>query len=284
MVDECSNLEDSLFLQSFNIQPTKTSPNIGVNLTSLSLAGCQCITSTFVRRLTQLTQSNLKSINISYTEVDCTALVYLAGYTLSTAVQMANLSDLDGTVLKDVEVNKELNKLLNQVDSDTPKASSQVCAYCNKDEAQSNKTISTVDSFNEYDIIKGLCKHNIYDYNDEWDVVSLEEVEIEVSMNSECTCGIQPAVLSNREPEEDDGTLKQLFQPKLVCLDITSINFYDDDLGKRCLELFLQSNQCLQQFYASWSKLDNEMLETIAKNEIDLRSLSLVSVIFKMTI
>ena len=280
MVDECSNLEDSLFLQSLSVRHTENSLNIAANLTSISLAGCQCITSTFVRRLTHFTRSNLKSINISYTAVDCTALVYLAGYTLSTAVEMANLSHLGETVLKDVEVNKELNKQFLEVDSSEHSfSSSQICEHCTKEKAKLNK-ISTVDSWSEYDIVESwpaFCTQSSADGYDEWDVISLEDVKIEVNKTA-CTCEVQPEAMPNSKEQtgEAEAALKQLFLPKLVCLDITNINFYDDDFGKRCLELFLRSNQSLQQFYASWSKLDNDMLGTIAKNEVNLKSLSLV--------
>lgn len=66
-----------------------------VNICSLSridLSGCQGISSTTVRHVSFLFGPSLQSIDISWTKIDCTSLVYLSGYSLSSAVYLATNS------------------------------------------------------------------------------------------------------------------------------------------------------------------------------------------------
>ena len=64
-------------------------------LTRIDLSGCQGISSTSVRHMLSLFGSTLQSINISWTKIDCTALVYLSGYSLSSAVYVATSSNAE---------------------------------------------------------------------------------------------------------------------------------------------------------------------------------------------
>ena len=61
-------------------------------LSRIDVSGCQGISSTSVRHMLSLFGSTLKSVNISWTKIDCTALVYLSGYGLSSAVYIATNS------------------------------------------------------------------------------------------------------------------------------------------------------------------------------------------------
>ena len=64
-------------------------------LSRVDLSGCQGISSTAVRYMLSLFGSFLQSINISWTKIDCTALVYLSGYSLSSAVYLATNSSAE---------------------------------------------------------------------------------------------------------------------------------------------------------------------------------------------
>ncbi|XP_033624603.1 uncharacterized protein LOC117288031 [Asterias rubens] len=70
----------------------------GYNLSSVDLSGNQQLTSTCIRHLTELCGPRLRCLNVSATQMDCTILWFLSGYSLSTAVQLAaeaNKSILD---------------------------------------------------------------------------------------------------------------------------------------------------------------------------------------------
>ena len=61
-------------------------------LSRIDLSGCQGVSSTSIRHMLSLFGPTLQSINISWTKIDCTALVYLSGYSLSSAVYLATIS------------------------------------------------------------------------------------------------------------------------------------------------------------------------------------------------
>lgn len=82
-------LTDELFNFSENVA------NKICSLSRIDLSGCQGISSTSVRHILSLFGSTLQSINISYTKIDCTALVYLSGYSLSSAVYLTSNSQQD---------------------------------------------------------------------------------------------------------------------------------------------------------------------------------------------
>ena len=328
--EECDQLQDSSFVKHLGFK------NIGCNLTSVNVSGCQKISSTFVRCLTDVTRTKLKAINLSWTNVDCISLLYLAGFTLTTAVQIAHLSkSIESHVLKDIELAKnldinasekqdELNKverLLTPIEEEKSASGylKELCAYCTEEVRLRNKSMSifgsiTEESYDDYDIIESLTiAEDPFEENDkaismnddiiEWDVLSLEDIKF-IPNTCECTQKSPKLTATELESIVDDtieasssvsdsqnmktkesenmmhavegSSYKQLFQPNITSLDITQIDFYDFEVGKRCIELFTQSNSCLLHLHMSWSRLDNGILGCIANNEINLRSLSLV--------
>ncbi|XP_035669018.1 uncharacterized protein LOC118411092 [Branchiostoma floridae] len=68
----------------------------GCKLTSVDLSGCLQLTTKCIRHLTGLCGPTLQVLNIAYTSVDCSALWFLCGYSLSTAVQLAVAVDNQG--------------------------------------------------------------------------------------------------------------------------------------------------------------------------------------------
>ena len=55
----------------------------------IDLSGCQGISSTTVRYLSSLCGQRLERVNLSWTNIDCTALICLSGYSLASAVYVA---------------------------------------------------------------------------------------------------------------------------------------------------------------------------------------------------
>ncbi|XP_072174296.1 uncharacterized protein [Diadema setosum] len=90
----CGNITDNVFyLDESQLKPGGDIPSSkhkpGSNLVSVDLSGCQRLTNTCIRHLLELCGPKLRSLNVSCTNMDCTVLWYLSGYSLSTAVQLA---------------------------------------------------------------------------------------------------------------------------------------------------------------------------------------------------
>ncbi|XP_066926221.1 uncharacterized protein [Clytia hemisphaerica] len=256
-LDECCNLggfsSTCLRFQTF-----------GSSLTSISMSGCKSVDNKFVRNLCSVTRSNLKWLDISYTSADCLALIYLAGFTLKMACQITNLKELGGTILRDVELNEELNDLF-EYDQNMKCASPEIkCKDCL--ERQREATLIE-DYYNIGNIIPCNSKTNYED----WDVISLSQEENLLS----CTCKDLQQNKMTTIPIDPGLEKGQLFEPKLIYLDINNLEFYYNEFGRKCLELFMDSNKCLEHFFISWNNLDNEMLKCISKNDINLKTFHL---------
>ncbi|XP_078666494.1 uncharacterized protein LOC144908619 [Branchiostoma floridae x Branchiostoma belcheri] len=61
----------------------------GCRLASVDISGCVYLTTKSIRHLTELCGPTLQALNMGFTGVDCSALWFLCGYSLSTAVQLA---------------------------------------------------------------------------------------------------------------------------------------------------------------------------------------------------
>jgi len=68
-----------------------------VTLTSVNLSGCRKLSSSAIRRLTCVAGMHLRTVNLSGTGIDCMALVYLSGYSLSAAVNLATNTGEEGS-------------------------------------------------------------------------------------------------------------------------------------------------------------------------------------------
>ncbi|KAH9509912.1 hypothetical protein Btru_044601 [Bulinus truncatus] len=82
LINEVKQLAREAFLKIPNITDVYDSC-----LQSLDISGCQNITSTCIRHLCTLCGPTLRSVNMSWTKIDCTSLLYLSGLGLPAAVQ-----------------------------------------------------------------------------------------------------------------------------------------------------------------------------------------------------
>lgn len=314
----CVGLQDSSFLK-----PTGGHPSFGDHLTVVNVSCCENVTNTFVRHLAEVTGPRLRSVNISWTNTDCISLLYLAGYTLSTAVEVAHSSrSLEVHVIKDIELAKvleeEKNKRSknfqitedteNEIPSDVVKG---LCDYCvgeavrlYEEKSSDNGTTIEEESFGDYDVIKldtemppvieiisdSICP--------DWAILSLDDISVGVKPGS-CSCQQHQrtpgavnftekisAVSDENTKQPSDATsphgmeadqYKRLFIPCITTLNVTDIRFFEFAVGKRCVELFVESNPNLLDLHMSWEEMSNEVLEHIARNEVNLQNISLVS-------
>ena len=149
-------------------------------LARVDLSGCQGISSTAVRYMLSMFGSFLQSINISWTKIDCTALVYLSGYSLSSAVYLATNSSAEMPFsVAELEASQEFELQLtkNQVSTQVQDKFGAPCAAPSRDGA--------------------LWKDS---------PVSLQTVSTEKGMNGEELCSISTGV--NRT-HQTDATINQ---------------------------------------------------------------------------
>lgn len=88
-VASCLSLTDDAFnFDSISTDLDKKSEILG-SLKWIDLSGCQSISSTTLRHLCSLCGQRLERVNLSWTNIDCTALICLSGYCLASAVYVA---------------------------------------------------------------------------------------------------------------------------------------------------------------------------------------------------
>lgn len=211
--DGCVGLQDSSFLK-----PTGGSGSLGCYLTVVNVSCCENVTNTFVRHLAEVTGPKLKCVNISWTNADSISLLYLAGYTLSTAVEVAHVSrSLQDHVVRDIELAKVLEEEKNRRRSKRPDTSegmqrnieSNTVHFDCTDQAVVEHTFGPSDLkppkdeeiltaevsspsvesfFADYDVIEiklpGCGEEmslvqNDDGFDDNWDILSLDDIKIE---------------------------------------------------------------------------------------------------------
>ena len=90
LTDDIFQFDNSVTSNSASETSINQASNVdSLSLTSIDLSGCLGVSSTAVRYLTMMCGPNLRSVNLSWTNMDCSALLYLAGYSLSSAVHLA---------------------------------------------------------------------------------------------------------------------------------------------------------------------------------------------------
>lgn len=65
----------------------------GHNLTNVDISGCQCLSTVTVKYLVRLCGAHLKGINLAWTGVNCTALLYLAGLNMDHVARLVQEVD-----------------------------------------------------------------------------------------------------------------------------------------------------------------------------------------------
>ena len=93
-LSSCLNITDAAFaLSNTNNNTSSTassnhSPQPGHSLTSIDISGCQSLSAVAVKYLVGLCGANLTSINLAWTGINCTALLYLAGLNMEKVTRM----------------------------------------------------------------------------------------------------------------------------------------------------------------------------------------------------
>ncbi|KAJ8313411.1 hypothetical protein KUTeg_009039 [Tegillarca granosa] len=68
----------------------------------------------------------------------------------------------------------------------------------------------------------------------------------------------------------------KMYQPSLLSVDFSYIQFIGQSVGQECLKIFLKSNSCLQKFSITWKQFKDEILAFISTTLTDVREISLV--------
>ena len=103
-LSSCRNITDTAFAvpnsesntserASANTGSATHSSHPGCNLTSVDILGCQALSNVAVKYLVAICGANLTSINLAWTGVSCTALLYLAGLNMDQVGRLMHKSD-----------------------------------------------------------------------------------------------------------------------------------------------------------------------------------------------
>lgn len=103
-LSSCLNITDAAFAvpnsesntsetASANTGSATHSSHPGCNLTSVDISGCQALSTVAVKNLVAICGANLTSINLAWTGVSCTALLYLAGLNMDQVGRLMHETD-----------------------------------------------------------------------------------------------------------------------------------------------------------------------------------------------
>ena len=96
-LSSCRNITDAAFAvpnsESNTSETAAQSSHPGCNLTSVDISGCQALSTVAVKHLVAICGPNLTSINLAWTGVSCTALLYLAGLNMDQVAQLMHETD-----------------------------------------------------------------------------------------------------------------------------------------------------------------------------------------------
>lgn len=93
-LSSCKSITDAAFAFSNSKNNTSSTasashtPHPGHSLTSVDISGCQSLSTIAVKYLVGLCGANLTSINLAWTGINCTALLYLAGLDMEKVARM----------------------------------------------------------------------------------------------------------------------------------------------------------------------------------------------------
>jgi len=87
-LSSCKSITDAAFAAS-----TSHTPQPGRSLTSIDISGCQSLSTVAVKYLVGLCGANLTSINLAWTGINCTALLYLAGLNMEKVAKIMCSAD-----------------------------------------------------------------------------------------------------------------------------------------------------------------------------------------------
>lgn len=110
-LSSCKSITDAAFeLSNFKNSASSTGSNNhmsqpGRSLTSVDISGCQTLSTVAVKNLVSLCGAKLTSVNLAWTGISCTALLYLAGLDMEKMARMMHL--MNPTVLLSKEAKQE---------------------------------------------------------------------------------------------------------------------------------------------------------------------------------
>ena len=87
-LSSCKSITDAAFAASIS-----HTPQPGHSLTSIDISGCQSLSTVAVKYLVGLCGANLTSINLAWTGINCTALLYLAGLNMEKVAKIMCSAD-----------------------------------------------------------------------------------------------------------------------------------------------------------------------------------------------
>lgn len=87
-LSSCKSITDAAFAAS-----TSHTPQPGHSLTSIDISGCQSLSTVAVKYLVGLCGANLTSINLAWTGINCTALLYLVGLNMEKVAKVMCSAD-----------------------------------------------------------------------------------------------------------------------------------------------------------------------------------------------
>ena len=99
-LSSCKSITDAAFALSDSKNNTSTTASTshtlqpGHSLTSVDISGCQSLSTVAVKYIVGLCGANLTSINLAWTGINCTALLYLAGLNMEKVARMIGSADL----------------------------------------------------------------------------------------------------------------------------------------------------------------------------------------------
>ena len=99
-LSSCKSITDAAFALSDSknntSRTTSTSHTVqpGHSLTSVDISGCQSLSTVAVKYIVGLCGANLTSINLAWTGINCSALLYLAGLNMEKVARMIGSADL----------------------------------------------------------------------------------------------------------------------------------------------------------------------------------------------
>ena len=108
-LSSCRHITDAAFALSSPAMKSESNSTLTTNvilpgskLTSVDISGCQSLSTTAVKHLASMCGANLRSINLGWTGVSCTALLYLAGLNMEEVGRILHVAEhalVNSTVL-----------------------------------------------------------------------------------------------------------------------------------------------------------------------------------------
>ena len=256
----------------------------GLHLTSVTLSECKSVDNRFVRALTEVTGSNLRKLDISFTSADCFSLLYLAGFTLAKVLELKNLTgiDEDDTLLQQQPTcssHQECEEEVIPVEENS--LITGVCDICLGVQG-GGKTPENDPRDDDFEVIEYMVPRKSENEHDDWEIFSMvDETEI-APCRCTATTGQQEIFEDFKQQQQQiklhAETTEQLFKPNLVWVDIADMDISHNVLSKKCFEVFLKSNKRLEHLFVSWNNLDVDTLnlDCIVQNDIHLKSFHFV--------